>query len=377
MDQTIVGFDFDSEQSFFSSLNEFRTTLGGLYMEKILVKKRAPSPVLITEDYKPYVTLDESRENEREERMARDQRAIDALRQEEYEKEVEARERESIIIREREREEARALSEAKFAERRRVQEIAMENERIRIERIEAERELIIKRSVEEQIEAHMEQERKWRSVNENISDLERSNDLMSEEEDEQKLEWEYEHLTDDEDAIDGAADVDPLYGLSSVDGIRKRDRKLVYRWGDLPPPDNASLSNQRGFKRKPKSALQSLHVKKTLRRDFDSDDDISDISDYNPDTPFLTALSSGEDDVMVNKRMSRHKSKARQVTFIPSGTKRTNVTDLLPKTKRRDTVRERVMGKGADFRPIQELPSYHNTFNRTLMRTFQNVLCLT
>ena len=62
MNQSIAEFDFDREQSFFSSLDGFRTTLGGLYMEKVFTK-RPSSPIIITEDdEQPYMTLDESRE---------------------------------------------------------------------------------------------------------------------------------------------------------------------------------------------------------------------------------------------------------------------------------------------------------------------------
>ena len=110
-------------------------------MERVQVKKRPSSPIIITEDYKPYVTLDEAREKEREEIISREQRRFDEMRQEEYEKEVEARER--ALIRERERAEARALANAKFQEQRRSHETAVENERVRIERLDAEREEVI------------------------------------------------------------------------------------------------------------------------------------------------------------------------------------------------------------------------------------------
>ena len=100
----------------------------------------------------------------------------------------------------KERAEARALSNAMF---------------------DAEREEIMRRNVEEQIKSLEDQERQWKAVNENISSLERSKDLMSEEEEEQNLEWEYEHITDDddddEDKVDGHRD--PYYGLANLQEI--------------------------------------------------------------------------------------------------------------------------------------------------------------
>ena len=374
LNKTIEEFDFDRNQSFFSSLNEFRTTLGGLYMERVLIKKRAPSPVTITEDYKPYVTIDEAIEKEREERISREERRLEQTRREEYEKEIENSERIAAIKREIEREEARAIANAQFEAQRMEYERSVENERVRIERITAERELIIKKSVEDQIKAHAEQEREWRSVHDNLNLLERAQDVREEEQEEQNLDWDsFANLSEDEagldealDALDGVSGIDPLYGLSSLtergEPIKQsRGRKLVYRWADMKQPMMSEYETikRRGDKRKSKP-LRSLHVKKTLRKDLNSDDDeLSDIDDLNPDMDYVTDLSSGEEDLPI-KRMSRLQSRARKVKFIPSGTKRVNVTDLLPKSKRRDNARER-----SNFRPIRELPSHQSTFIRS------------
>ena len=369
LNQSISEFDFDREQSFFASLNEFRTTLGGLYMERVLVKKRPSSPIIITEDYKPYVTLDEAREKEREERMSREQRRFDEMRQEEYEKELEARERALIRERERERAEARALANAKFEEQRRSHETAVENERVRIERLDAEREEVIKRSVEEQIKVHGEQERQWRNVNENISKLERAQDLLDEEEVEQNLEWDdYTHITDDEDIVDGASGIDPLYGLNAleddvkpIDTDNKTGRKLVYRWGDMtPPPTDTSLDTRKGVKRSAKKSLHSLHVRKTLRRDSSSDDsNISDIDDFDPNMDFLTDLSSGEENRVVNRRVPRRNKTRVKRPIIPTGSKRLNDSDsrLSPSAKVREKMRLTANRRARRFVPIRELPS--------------------
>ena len=346
MNQSIAEFDFDREQSFFSSLDGFRTKLGGLYMEKVFTK-RPSSPIIITEDdEQPYMTLYESRERGREDRMVREQQRLDDLRQEEYEKERENREKGRMVERERERAEARALSNAMFEEKRRLHEIAVENERIRIERLDAEREEIMRRNVEEQIKSLEDQERQWKAVNENISSLERSKDLMSEEEEEQDLEWEYEHITDDEDddeeKVDG--DTDPYYGLANLQEID-------------PPPFRKG-----GVKRSARRPLRSLHVKKITRREEEEDaaSYMSDISDEDENAQFISDLSSGEEDLSVRRRKPKRKSRARKVKLIPIGRKRTADTDLTllrPSDKRRDTVQGRAIRKRGAFRPIQQLPS--------------------
>ena len=58
-----------------------------------------------------------------------------------------------MVERERGIEEARAMSNAIFEEKRRLHEIAVENERIRIERLDAERDEVMRRGVEDQIKS--------------------------------------------------------------------------------------------------------------------------------------------------------------------------------------------------------------------------------
>ena len=373
MNKTIEEFDLDRNQSFFYSLNEFRTTLGGLYMEKVLVKKRSPSPVTITEDYKPYVTVDEARENEREERMDREKRRLDALRQEEYEKEVEDRERAAILKREIEREEARALANAQFEAQRQLYEAAVENERIRIERLNAEREEIVKQSIEDQIKSHEEQQREWQNVHDNLNLLERAQDLRDEEETEQNLDWDdFANLSDDEDldsaldALDGEKGIDPLYGMEAIadDAPTKQSkgRKLVYRWGDMKQPPLDVPSACRAVKRKTKP-LKSLHVRKIFRKDLVSDDDeedlMSDVEDYDPDTAHLTDLRSGEEDVRENVRLPKKVKRKVKRIFTSSGSKRRADLGLKPiyGNKIRGTARGIAQRRVGTFTPIRELPS--------------------
>ena len=371
MNKSIEGFDLDREQSFFYSLNEFRTTLGNLYMDKVLIKKRSPSPVTITEDYKPYVTIDEARENEREERMARDQRRLDDLKQEEYEKEVENRENEAIRRREIAREEARAVANAEFEAQRRLYDEAVENERVRIERLNAERAEIVKQSVEDQIKSHEEQEREWRSVNENLNVLERTQDIRDEEQAEQNLDWDsFANLSEDDEGLDAALDalegekgVDPLYGLEALSQNSsktikqsKGTRKLIHRWGDKRQPmleEIDSKRRQRVSKRKAKP-LKNLHLKKTLRLgDAESEDEMSDVEDSDPDMRHLTDLSSGEEDIRQPIPRSTKKVKFR---FTESGTKRRAAlaADERFRSKKQTTQKGKIVRR---FMPVIEIPS--------------------
>ena len=374
MNKSIEGFDLDREQSFFYSLNEFRTTLGNMYMDKVLIKKRSPSPVTITEDYKPYVTIDEARENEREERLAREQRRLDDLKQEEYEKEVEDRENEAIRRREIAREEARALANAEFEAQRQLYDEAVENERVRIERLNAERAEIVKQSVEDQIKSHEEQEREWRSVNENLNVLERTQDIRDEEQAEQNLDWDsFANLSENEegldaalDALDGEKGIDPLYGIEAIaqsDAPTKQSkgRKLVYRWGDMNQPllDGVNIKRRTG-KRKSEKPLKNLHLKKTFRKDdseSEDKDNLSDIDDLDPDMRHLTDLSSGEENEIVKRRQPiSHTRKKVKHRFTKSGSKRRAdiAADEKYRRKMQTTLKGRVVRR---FMPIRELPS--------------------
>ena len=374
MNKSMEEFDLDRDQSFFYSLNEFRTTLGNLYMDRVLSKKRPPSPITITEEYKPYVTLDEARENEREERMAREQRRLEDLKQEEYEKEVEDRENAAILKRDIEREEARAIANAEFEAQRRLYDEAVENERVRIERLNAERAEIVKQSIEDQIKSHEEQEREWRSVNDNLNLLDRSQDIRDEEQAEQNLDWDsFANLSENEegldaalDALDGEKGIDPLYGIEAIaqsDAPTKQSkgRKLVYRWGDMNQPllDGVNIKRRTG-KRKSEKPLKNLHLKKTFRKDdseSEDKDNMSDIDDLDPDMRHLTDLSSGEENEIVKRRQPiSHTRKKVKHRFTKSGSKRRAdiAADEKYRSKMQTTLKGRVVRR---FMPIRELPS--------------------
>ena len=104
----------------------------------------------------------------------------------------------------------------------------------------------------------------------------------------------------------------------------------------------------------------SLHVRKTLRRDSSSDDsNISDIDDFDPNMDFLTDLSSGEENRVVNRRVPRRNKTRVKRPIIPTGSKRLNDSDsrLSPSTKVRETMRLRANRRARRFVPIRELPS--------------------
>ena len=374
MNSAISSFDFDREQSFFSSLDGFRTTLGGLYME-IFRKKRPSSPVIITEDeQQPYDTLEEIREREREEQLARDNKRLEDIRQAEYEKERETQEINRINQRELKRSEARARASAMFEENIRQQEIAIENERVRIERLEEERREIMQQNLEDQMRSLEEQNRQWSIASENLSAIERDRDLLTEEAAEQNLEWDYGvHNTDDEDEVDGG-DIEPT--PSQAIAIKAEVSR------DIDPFHGVSEFLHPPFKRSAAKALPNLHIRKMRRFD---DEELSDISDEEPEVGYdLSDIDSDDyklsdidsdlelpESVRALKNRKPIRNIPRKVKSIPKpkiGSKR----KLLPSSikalrsigdgRRRDVVRIKAVRK-FKFQPVQVLPSKTSFIN--------------
>ena len=348
----ISSFDFDIEQSFFSSLNGFRTTLGNLYMDRVFTKKRPNSPVIITEDdQQPYVTLEESREKEKEEQLARDQQRLDDLRQAEYEKERENQERHRIRQREIKRDEARARANAMFEESVNIQETAIDNERFRIQHLEDER-----REIE------------WNEVNENLNTIQRDRDLLVEEAVERNLEWDYvaeePDTVDVRDVVDGVEDL-PTEDLTDVKELNKIVRKKVVRDIDTNfGVDFTSDFLHPPYKRGAKKALHSLHTRKYRKYDAGDASSISSVSedekekrDERRDYEYkFSDIDSEEESVSAWALKNRKpiRSIPRKVKSI-SKVSSAKLSDLTPLKKKR---RKRAFAPSKlPFKPIQVLPS--------------------
>ena len=117
-----------------------------------------------------------------------------------------------------------------------------------------------------------------------------------------------------------------------------------------------------GVKRFSSKPLRNLHFIKTTRREQEEENDdrryMSDISDEDENVQFISDLSSGEDELPIQKNKTR---RMKRKTLLAAGRKKAVKTDYIgmsPSIKIRNNLGKAIR----NFVPLQELPSQPSNF---------------